>query len=110
MGWLIGLKRNPNKKFLIYYPHQIPNQGWKWTVGVTPHATFYEDIVFGDHLSSIERQNTNSYWSSIDSIFSEPPSPLLPHPLHENTVNSEFTEPEVNKSEISALHQSHADD
>ncbi|KAI0991420.1 hypothetical protein K3495_g16767, partial [Podosphaera aphanis] len=42
------------------------------STGITPHATFNEDIVFGDELNSIECQNTISYWSSHDSIFSEP--------------------------------------
>ncbi|KAI0993386.1 hypothetical protein K3495_g14798, partial [Podosphaera aphanis] len=66
----------------------------KWSEGITPHATFNEDIVFGDELNSIERQNTISYWSNHDSIFSEPSfNPAYPsHNTRTTTPHQETPE------------------
>ncbi|KAI0995967.1 hypothetical protein K3495_g12214 [Podosphaera aphanis] len=62
----------------MYYPHWTPVQGWKWSEGVTTHANFNEDIVFGDESNSLERQNKTRYWSNHNSIFSESSS----HPAY----------------------------
>ncbi|KAI0997717.1 hypothetical protein K3495_g10472 [Podosphaera aphanis] len=72
MGWFIGFQKNTNKNFSIYHPHWTAAQGWKWRESFTPHATFNEDVVFGDELNSIDRQQTSSYWANHRSIFSEP--------------------------------------
>ncbi|KAI0997539.1 hypothetical protein K3495_g10647 [Podosphaera aphanis] len=52
-GWFMGFQTNTSKNFLILHPHQTPIQGWKWVVSFTPHATFNEDDVFGNNMSSI---------------------------------------------------------
>ncbi|KAI1000091.1 hypothetical protein K3495_g8102 [Podosphaera aphanis] len=74
---------NTNKNFIIYYPHWTTTQGWKWTENFTPHASFNEDIMFGDELTPVDQQKTTSYWAHDNSIFSEttshnhnPPSTL----------------------------------
>ncbi|KAI1003691.1 hypothetical protein K3495_g4519 [Podosphaera aphanis] len=61
-GWFMGFQTNTSKNFLILYPHQTPIQGCKWVVSFTPHATFNEDDVFGNNMSSINKQQTLSYW------------------------------------------------
>lgn len=108
MGWFVGFQKNTNKNFLIYYPHWTPVHGWKWLEGVTPHATFNEDIVFGDELNSTERQHTTSYWSNLDSIFSESP-PLQPsHPVP-TFSNGPSPRPEEHNTNTPAFHQTHPD-
>ncbi|CAJ2651603.1 unnamed protein product [Trifolium pratense] len=94
MGWFIGFQKNTDKNFLIYHPHWTSAQGWKWIVSITPHVTFNEDIVFGDKLSSIERQHTTSYWSNIDSIFTEPSSlQQLNSPDEHTAINQSTHDP-----------------
>ncbi|KAI0994525.1 hypothetical protein K3495_g13658 [Podosphaera aphanis] len=100
MGWFIGFQKNTNKNFLIYYPHWTPVQGWKWSEGITPHATFNENMVFGDESNSLERQNTTSYWSNHNSIFSKSSShpEYLSHgaqttTLHQDTLDDQSGNP-----------------
>lgn len=52
-GWFVGFSENTSKNFKIYHPHKSPKQGWKWIESLTPHATFNEDVVFGDMLSKL---------------------------------------------------------
>ena len=62
MGWFLGFQRNTNKNYLIYHPHWTPSNGWKWVESFTPHVTFNEDIMFGNMLSSIDKQKVYNYW------------------------------------------------
>ncbi|KAI0994848.1 hypothetical protein K3495_g13334 [Podosphaera aphanis] len=93
IGWFIGFQKNTNKNFLIYHPHWTAAQGWKWLESFTPHATFNEDVVFGDELNSTDGQSTTSYWAIHSSIFSEPSinansHQLQPHDdFHESQPN-----------------------
>lgn len=58
------IEKNTSKNYLIYHPHWTPQRGWKWIETYTPHVTFSEDEIFGDHLNSFDKQKTISYWSS----------------------------------------------
>ncbi|KAI0992595.1 hypothetical protein K3495_g15590, partial [Podosphaera aphanis] len=97
IGWFIGFQKNTNKNFLIYHPHWTAAQGWKWLESFTPHATFNEDIVFGDELNSTDRQNTTSYWANHRSIFSEPDSNTgRHHPQHRDDPHETHSSPPSN--------------
>lgn len=80
-GWFLGFQINTSKNFLILHPHKTSSQGWKWIVSSTPHATFNEDIVFGDELSPINKQQTTSYWTNDQSTIPQylPSSNEDPH-------------------------------
>lgn len=73
-GWFLGFQINTNKNYLIYHPHLTPKQGYKWVESFTPHVTFNEDVMFGDMLSPVNRQKTDSYWTNkIDLSEDRPP-------------------------------------
>ncbi|KAI0997883.1 hypothetical protein K3495_g10305, partial [Podosphaera aphanis] len=86
-GWFMGFQANTSKNFLILHPHKTPVQGWKWVVSFTPHATFNEDIVFGDNMSSTNKQQTFSYWAN-----DLPPNP------HSNPTSSIINPPQSHNS------------
>lgn len=81
--WFVGLQKNTNKNYLIYHPHWTLSQGWKWTESITPHASFNEDVMFGDTLNKLDKQKAASYWASINDEyiremnFDEFPSPQI---------------------------------
>lgn len=70
-GWFMGFQENTDKNFIIYYPQWTASQGWKWIENFNPHASFNEDIMFGDKLSPINQQKTTNYWASDNSLFTE---------------------------------------
>ncbi|KAI0994088.1 hypothetical protein K3495_g14095, partial [Podosphaera aphanis] len=70
-GWFIGFQKNTSKNFIVYHPHYASTQGWKWIESFTPHASFNEDVMFGDELPSTIQQHTHSYWANNNSLFSE---------------------------------------
>ncbi|KAI0992740.1 hypothetical protein K3495_g15445, partial [Podosphaera aphanis] len=85
-GWFMGFQMNTNKNFIIYYPLWTATQGWKWIENFTPHASFNEDVMFGDELTPIDQQKTSNYWTRDYSIFTDstakvPPSTLAHHDL-----------------------------
>ncbi|KAI0994251.1 hypothetical protein K3495_g13932 [Podosphaera aphanis] len=106
MEWFIGFQQNTNKNYIIYHSHWTPVHGWKWIESITPHASFNEDIVFGDELSPIERQHTTSYWSNLNSIFSDSPS----QSPHDHSNNIPTPRPQPYGSQTLAPHQSHPHD
>ncbi|KAI0996506.1 hypothetical protein K3495_g11676 [Podosphaera aphanis] len=71
-GWFLGFQANTSRNFLILHLHQTPSQGDKWVVSFTPHASFNEDVVFGDEMSSIDKQRTTSYWANNSSYTTSP--------------------------------------
>lgn len=77
-GWFIGFPKYTSKNYLIYYPLWTQKQGWKWVETTTPHATFNEDIMFGDMLDSLNQQRTTSYWAREN-----------PLPVRELSANSQ---------------------
>lgn len=80
-GWFVGFQKNTNKNFIIYYPRWTPSHGWKWVETYTPHATFNEEIMFGDELSPIERQKNINYWTDSNLFRDNFASTLIPEPL-----------------------------
>ena len=60
-GWFMGFQKNTDKNFIIYYPHWTNTRDWRWIENFTPHATFNEEIMFGDELTPTDQQKTSSY-------------------------------------------------
>lgn len=70
-GWFIGFQVNTDKNFIIHHPHWTPINGQKWKISFTPHATFNEDVMYGDECERSDHQQTIDYWAGDNSIFAE---------------------------------------
>ena len=58
----------------------------------TPHASFNEEVMFGDELDPIVKQHTLSYWNN-DQLFPTDIEALQPKPENQTYVSSEGEQP-----------------
>ncbi|KAI0995749.1 hypothetical protein K3495_g12430, partial [Podosphaera aphanis] len=108
-GWFLGFQQNTSKNFLLLHPHITPVQGLKWAVSFTPHASFNEDIMFGDEMDPINKQRTTSYWTNDTLATSfptaQPNEPILTADLsNHNPSTPNDNTPQSSGNTQSSLH------
>ncbi|KAI1005281.1 hypothetical protein K3495_g2930 [Podosphaera aphanis] len=111
-GWFLGFQQNISKKFLILHSHITLVQGLKWAVSFTPHASFNEDIIFGDEMNPIDKQRTTSYWTNDTLATSfptaQPNEPILTADL--NNQNPSTPNDDIPQSSGKTQSSSHPND
>ncbi|KAI0992912.1 hypothetical protein K3495_g15272, partial [Podosphaera aphanis] len=109
IGWFIGFQCNTNKNALIISPPKTPQHCWAWKVFCTPHASFYENCMYGPTMAELNRLSPQQYHSGGGLGFDHPAAtendltPDLPTIVPSEPLS---TSPEAINTDLNLLHDS----